>query len=164
MRITSVVAMLLGGCAVFVACAASNNGSSDSDHADAGAHVDAIADVLHDLGLDSISMGVPDADAAPPTPPTTFEMKCTKTYTQTVGASVVHYYAEHDMPGRSKAELAGATAIACGFATAYPGTYPAGYDCYQTLLLVRDGAVAYDCSTVATIASAYSIQVSVPSP
>jgi hypothetical protein len=112
--------------ALVVAAACSSSPRTDVAPSDSGGVVDAIADVL---GLDHV-----ESDAVAAEKPTIDTVKCDKT----AGS---YAYAEKMYPGRTKEDLARASALICG------GTLFPGYDCASAGIVVRDGAIAVACGS-----------------
>lgn len=143
MRARDVAGMLVGAVVVFGACAVHVDDSGSRAAADSGTKDGALEAAIDALG-DSLGVEISpikDAEAGPGDPPTTkHSPACDKSY---ILGGVTFWYAEQLLAGRSKEDLARATALLCDPAATTPG-----YTCTSyTRFDVRDGAIAVQCGS-----------------
>ena len=112
-----------GSAAIFIACAA----EQAATHPSAG-----------DSGV-ADAIGVLDAKAGPTPPSTTVDV-----------VPCVGGIAEKAYPGRSKEDLARATAMFC-VADGATANAPPGYNCSVAAVWVKDGAIALRCGSVSSV-------------
>lgn len=168
MKTRELIASLIGGIAVYVACAAAPERSNEIGKPDVGAFSESgtdgpFADVLAVLDGVLPDMGVADAkadDAGAPQP-TIVTGKCDKTY-QASGQTF--YYAELMFPGKSAQYLSAHATVTYCYTQAYAassGIFPPGYNCQSYRGgIVRDGQMAVGCSVESQKNNIESISVS----